>query len=104
MNEPERMLSLASEDLEMVSPGQDPVTGPQARHLLRGFFDQFTVAVHSSTGEVVVSGDWAFRRYSYELTLTPRAGGASSSNTGHGIHILRRQDDGSWKVAKDIWN
>jgi ketosteroid isomerase-like protein len=22
---------------------------------------------------------------------------------GHGIHLLQRQIDGSWKAAKDIW-
>jgi uncharacterized protein (TIGR02246 family) len=103
-NDSGRMLSLVSEDLEMIPPGEEPATGPQAHQLLRGFFEQFTIGLRSSTADVVVSGDWAFRRYAYELTLTPKAGGAPDVHKGQGMHILQRQVDGSWKFAKDIWN
>ena len=53
--------------------------------------------------EIVVSGDWAFQRYSYELTMTPKGDSDPMRIRGHGIHILRRQDGGSWKITKDVW-
>jgi len=38
------------------------------------------------------------------LKLTPVAGGAVTEYVGKGMHIYRRQGDGSWKIAEDIWN
>jgi ketosteroid isomerase-like protein len=53
---------------------------------------------------VTVAGDWAIQRYAYQLTLTPKAGGQSMEERGKGIHIFRRQPDGSWLIVQDIWN
>lgn len=103
-NDPDRIFGLVSDDLEMIPPGEQPVTGPQAHRLLRGFFEQFTLGLIGTTLELVVSGDWAFRRYVYQLTLTPKAGGDANTLKGQGVHMFRRQHDGSWKFAKDIWN
>ena len=103
-NDAERILDLVAADLEMIPPGEPPVTGPQAHQLLRSFFEQHTLGLSSSTLELVVTGDWAFRRYAYELTLNPKAGGDPITLKGQGIHMFRRQNDGSWKFAKDIWN
>ncbi|KPK62596.1 MAG: hypothetical protein AMS21_07390 [Gemmatimonas sp. SG8_38_2] len=102
-NDEETMMGLVADDLEMIPPGAQPVAGPDAHRALRGYFEQFTVAVESSTIELAVGGDWALRRYSYEITLTPKTGGETIVDTGHGIHVFKRQTDGSWKLAKDIW-
>lgn len=102
-NDAEGVLELLCDDLEAIPPGEQPVTGARAHQLFRGFFEEFIVRLEPSTIEIVVSGDWAFRRYAYELTLTPKAGGDAIIERGHGIHMFRRQDDGSWCLAKDIW-
>ena len=103
-NDRVRLMSLVADDLEMIPPGELPAKGADAHRLLGGFFDTFTLALETPTLEVVVSGDWAFRRYAYKLTLTPKAGGDVVTHQGQGVHMLHRERNGSWRVAKDIWN
>lgn len=101
----ERLLKVASDDLEMIPPGEQPLTGSDAHQFLRGFVEQFNAQLKPfANEEIVVSGDWAFQRYTYELTLTPKAGGDSVVEAGHGIHMFRRHGDGSWRLVKDIFN
>ena len=102
-NDPNRTCRLVTDQFEMIPPGEPPAAGSQGHVFLRGFFERFIPRLNSTTIELVVSGDWAFRRYAYELTLTPEAGGEAVAEKGHGIHLLQRQGDGSWKFAKDIW-
>jgi ketosteroid isomerase-like protein len=100
-----RLLAVVSNDLEVIPPGQGALTGSAAHQFFQSLFDQFTIQPKPFTDEeIVVSGDWAFQRYTYELTLTPKAGGASVTERGHGIHIFRRSADGSWSLVKDIFN
>ena len=37
-------------------------------------------------------------------TLTPKAGGEPTEDSGKWLGILKRQPNGSWKVHRDIWN
>ena len=37
-NDTDRILGFVAADLEMIPPGEPPVTGPQAHALLRSFF------------------------------------------------------------------
>ena len=53
--------------------------------------------------EFVVSGEWAFERYSYRSTDTPTGGGAAVEDTGWGLVIYHRDTDGQWRVARDAW-
>ena len=103
-NAPDLMLSFVCDDVEAIAPGQAPVTGADAHQLYRSFFEPFHFAFESSTTELGVSGDWAFRRYAYDITLTPKDGSDVVNMKGHGIHIFRRDGDGGWCVAKDMWN
>ena len=71
-----KLLKVASEDLEMISPGEPPLTGTDAHQFLRSLLEQFRAELTPfSNEEIVVSGDCAFQRYTYELSLTPKAGG-----------------------------
>jgi ketosteroid isomerase-like protein len=57
-----------------------------------------------SIDEVVVSGDWAFIRWSGKGTENPKDGGEPSEFDRKGITIYQRQPDNSWKTARVIWN
>jgi uncharacterized protein (TIGR02246 family) len=70
----------------------------------KGLFGLFSCQFKLSVDEVQVSGDWAFERGRYDITLTPRSGGGSMDDNGKYITIYRRQPDGDWKIARDIWN
>jgi len=52
----------------------------------------------------VVAGEWAFERYSYRSTDTPRSGGNSAQDTGKGLVIYHHALDEKWRVARDAWN
>jgi ketosteroid isomerase-like protein len=99
----EGFLALVCDDAELIRPHEPPVAGEDAHQWLRTFIEQFVIEPEYSDEEVVVAGDWAFHRYSYKVTATPRVGGESSAENGHGIHILQKQEDGSWKIYKDVW-
>lgn len=70
----------------------------------KGFLQLFTCRFSLSVEEVRVAADWAFERGRYHITLTPRAGGGPMDDSGKYITIYQRQSDGSWKIARDIWN
>jgi hypothetical protein len=58
---------------------------------------------YASTDLVVLDG-YGYHGYRYTWELAPRRGGAPAVAQGEGIHILRRQPDGSWRIAREMWN
>lgn len=70
----------------------------------QGFLSLFACRFSLSVEEVRVAADWAFERGHYRITLTPRAGGEALEDIGKYITVYERQSDGSWKIARDIWN
>ncbi len=99
-------LALMTDDIIAMPPNEGLITGKDAlRAWLDGFTEQFDVTLEPYvTDEVEVSGDLAFERFSGVWTLTPKDGGESVTENLRGIHIYRRQADGSWKIARDVWN
>lgn len=102
-NNVDHMAALMAEQFELIPPGESPVSGAQAKTFLAGLFDGFVLSAACNTLELVVSGGLAYQRYNFKHTMTPKAGGEMITEQGHGIHLLQRQVDGSWKIAKDIW-
>lgn len=98
-------LALIATNAVMLPPDQDAVEGPDA---LRKWFSDvaanYTVGGGYTDAKVSVVGDVAIERYTGTLTLTPKAGGNMIEQRVKGIHIYRRQPDGSWKLSDDIWN
>src|SRR3972149_2437959 len=92
------------ENVEYMPPNEPRIAGEQVREWFQGFLRQFVVVVKFSDEEFFAGGDWAFHRYTYELTATPKSGGAPMTEKGNGVHIFHRQADGSWKLAKDVWS
>jgi uncharacterized protein (TIGR02246 family) len=102
----ERYLTLITDDAVLMPPNGPAVSGKNAiGSWNRAMSSQFRIQDYASRDdEMVVTGDWAFRRATMNWTLTPTAGGAPVRDTGKFIIIYRRQQDGSWKVAGDIWS
>jgi ketosteroid isomerase-like protein len=74
------------------------------RRWLDTTFAQVTLSGQYTSSEVTVSGDWAVDRYAGTLTATPKGGGAPMQEQIKGVHIMRRDTDGTWRIAQDIWN
>jgi uncharacterized protein (TIGR02246 family) len=92
-------------DALLMAPGEPVVRGlPAMITWTRAMHEAFTVAGEYTSSDVTVAGDLAVQRFTGRLTLTPKAGGDAMSETVKGIHVLRRQPDGSWKITQDVWN
>lgn len=99
------LLLVYADDIDMMAPGAPSARGSAAvRELTTGMLKDATPAVNYTSSNVEISGDIAIDRYTATLTMTPRAGGTATNETIKGVHVLRRQADGSWKIIQDIWN
>jgi ketosteroid isomerase-like protein len=102
------LLNLVTNDVVVMPPNEPTLAGKDAlRSWAENLYKQFTVKgkyTASNPSNIVLAGDWAFERLAFTLTMTPVAGGEPIQEIGKGIHIYRRQADGSWKIAQDIWN
>ena len=68
---------------------------------LAAFRADFSIVPH----DIELAGaDWAFERGSYEISLTPRAGGDPLRDSGKYLTIYRRAPGHEWLMAHDIWN
>jgi ketosteroid isomerase-like protein len=95
---------LLASDLEVFAPGAQPIRGLEARAYFRPLFTQVKPDIGPFTNEeLTIIGDVAIQRHSYQLSTTPRAGGAVKTVTGSGLHIWKRTPDGRWQIFKDIW-
>jgi ketosteroid isomerase-like protein len=56
------------------------------------------------TEKIVVADGWAFHASEYILRISPKAGGEAVEEHGKIIAICQKQPDGSWKIAREIWN
>ncbi len=100
------LASLYTNEAVLMPPNEAAVTGNQAiESWSQTSFDQFTTSeLTLAPDEVEVVGDWAFERGTYMIALTPKADCEPMEDRGKYIVILRKQVDGSWKMAHDIWN
>ena len=81
----------------------DRRSGTRGIHIQEYACEAFKTHWDKPVQEFVVSGDWAFERYSYKSTDTPLAGGAVVEDTGWGLVIYHHDADGKWRVARDAW-
>ena len=94
-----------SGDAVAMPPNAPAVAGDAMAEWTRNFFEQLDIALDTYEDEqLILAGDHAIHHYSFTWTVTPKAGGEPVVEQGQGIHILRREQDGSWKITHDIWN
>jgi ketosteroid isomerase-like protein len=100
------LLGLLATDVVIVPPNMPPASGPDGfRSWCESVFSQVkTKAVTIANRDVTIAGDWGIEHGSFEWTVVPAAGGADVRDQGNFVAIYHRQADGSWKLARDIWN
>lgn len=79
----------------------------QGKEAIREFYGQLLAGMEIdslSSEEVVVAGDWAFERGSVSATMILEEGGEAEQVSAKYLDVWQRQADGSWKVARAIWN
>ena len=97
--------ALYTADAVVLPPNAEMVRGRQA---IRGFFDALiqqmgVPRLTLDTIQVDEVGDTACEVGAYTMKLQP-PGGEAVSDSGKYVVVWKRQSDGSWKLAVDIWN
>ena len=93
-------------DAVQMPPNSTPNVGAESiRAWSGGMLAAFGAEFSLAPDEVELTGaDWAFERGTYTIVLAPKAGGDPIRDVGKYITIYRRQPDGAWVMARDIWN
>lgn len=92
-----------TEDAVLMPPNQPAVRGRTAiRDWMASFprLSRFTASVEEMDGRA----DLAYVRGTYRMTLHPEGAPEPIDNVGKYVEIRRRQADGSWLLAADIFN
>lgn len=101
----EALLALFAEDAVMMPPNRPAVMGvAEARTFVPGFFQAFQLKERFVSQEVVVSGDWAFDRGTYSLSLTSKADSSAVTTEGKYLWLLQRSAEGEWRYARTAWS
>jgi uncharacterized protein (TIGR02246 family) len=96
------VLSLTTPDVVFLVPGQPPMQGQQAfGEALRAALGSNAIESTNEIEEIVVSGDMAYCRTRLQVTVTSKHDNMPMQRSGHTLSILRRCDDGIWRLARD---
>ncbi len=103
-----QVVALYTDNIVQMPPDAPANRGKQAvEEYYGGAFELFSVGVTwpvEGTEEIVVADGWAFHLSEYILRITPKAGGEAMEELGKVVVIFQQQPDGSWKLAREIWN
>lgn len=97
------MAAFYTEDTVVMPPNQPTVRGRSAVRDWMASFPRVTRA-DFVIDEVEGIGDRAFVRGRYSMTLEPEGAPGPVHDTGKYIEIREKQPDGSWLLARDIFN
>jgi ketosteroid isomerase-like protein len=103
-NNTDSLMSMLTDDVVFLAANDKPVVGkPAVRAWADGYLKAFHTNWDKPVQEFIVSGDYAFERYSYTSTDTPVGGGKPVVDTGWGLVVYHRDADGIWRVARDAF-
>jgi len=93
-------------DAHLLPPDAAPVEGREAiQQFIAGFLGAYHVAIAVSADEIEGRGDLAYARGHYTMEGTPKAAGTPPlREEGKFLEVLRRQADGTWRYAADMWS
>lgn len=101
----ERLVEVYAPDAVILPPGAPPIEGSATiRELFRQEFERFDTKIAFTTQEIEVEGDLAYRYGRYVWRGTPRGRAEAFETTNKFLEIWKRQPDGSWRIAVDMWN
>jgi uncharacterized protein (TIGR02246 family) len=102
----DQIAQLYTNDALVLYPNQPAVVGRAAiLTYFKDFFHQFPLNEFELTSEEVqIIGSLAIDRGKYKWKGSPKKGGVPINDYGKYLVILKRQPDGSWKVARDMDN
>jgi uncharacterized protein (TIGR02246 family) len=93
------VLSLMTDDVIFMVPGASPF-GKQAFAAAAAGMKNVQMEGTSEIQELRILGEWAYLRNFIDMTVTPPSG-APARRSGYTLTILRKEDDGKWRLARD---
>ena len=93
-------------DAHLLPPNAPPIEGREAiQKFWKAFLDAYQVTLAASADEIEGRGDLAYARGHYTLDAAPKAAGARAFHEeGKFVEVLRRQGDGRWQYAVDMYS
>ena len=97
--------ALYSPDGVRMPPDAPEIRGREAiRQSLEAGFEVADIEVQVHVEETEFSGELASVRGTFALITTPRDGSDPSEMEGNWMRLMRREPDGRWLVARELWN
>jgi ketosteroid isomerase-like protein len=97
--------ALLAGDAVFMPPNGPAREGSELRNWFRDFAAGIAVEwLEFSHVQTEVDGNLGYRAYTYKWRVTPRAGGEATLGQGKGLHVVRRDIDGRWKIVPQIYN
>ena len=96
------VLSLMTPDAVFLVPGQAPMQGRDAfAKALQEMLGTTAIDATSHIDEITVCGELAYCRTRLSVIVTSRHSQTPVERHGHTLSILRRGEDGKWRLARD---
>ena len=93
------VLSLMTDDVMFMVPGQEPFGKAAFAAASQGMKD-VRIEGKSEIRELQVLGGWAYLRSRLQMAITTPAG-TTIRRAGYTLTILRKEPDGKWRLARD---
>lgn len=101
----EGFLSGLTEDAVAAPPNSPALVGKDTlRSVYKQFFEESDLDCSIQVEELVIADQWAYERSVWTCTSTTKETGGSVHMENENFSIYERQPDGSWKLARFIWN
>ncbi len=102
--DPASVAALYTEDATLLAPNTEPIRGRQG---IEAFFKAgMQMGIREATLETVdvdYLGDTAYEVGDYTMKIAPE-GGEAVTDKGKYLVVWKRESDGPWKLAVDMWN
>jgi uncharacterized protein (TIGR02246 family) len=97
--------ALYAADAVRMPPNALPIRGRESiRRNIADAFETSDLNVQMQVQETEFSGELAYVRGTFLLTVTPKDGSPATESEGNWIRFMRREVDGQWLVAYSLWN
>ena len=100
------LMKFYADDVVLLPPSEPEIVGKEAVRIYwsEAMKQVTTVEGASLFDEIVVFGDWAYARGKYEGRSRLTSDGREFEDRLNFSGLWRRDSDGSWRIARDMWN
>jgi ketosteroid isomerase-like protein len=101
----EAMAALLDDGIVLMAPNQADIVGKdQVREWQRAWEDLTFKSYEQTVESIVGCGDLAYVKMSYSMSIAPLGAADLVSDSGRGIHILRKRSDGTWAITHSFFS